>query len=222
MTPTLGVVLLPQLLDRCRSNDSGLAVKVRQAPSRQLADLVGTGVLDLALCYLVPSPATVSVAPQYEDDLFLVGPASLRLGGNDSIRFEQLSPVSLVLDPRGHPSREMVEQASARSGTPLVIAAEVEPLATKRALMLDQGLCSIVPFYLFHEEIREGLLSACRIDEPRLTLTLSTVTKAGEHPPGVARLQAIISSMIADEIARGRFLWRAVTAGEAQPPQFNR
>lgn len=211
VTPTSGRALVPALLAAC-AEKTALRVTVHQGMTGDLLRRVDAGALDLAFCYGSPGIDRVRGAPLYREPLCLVGPPDI-LGSRDPVSFDELSRFSLVLDDRFHVMRRLIERIARTRHVALGVALEIEPINLKREMMVRHRCCTIVPYGLFLDEIREGRLGARRIVDPSLMQALHLVARRGLNQRLSAFMLALMRDLVTRVIAEGELGWIAPRPG---------
>lgn len=174
VTPSLGVTLLPRLLEKSDEAFAG-RLAVNQGPADMLFRSLAEYELDSVLCYgRVPASAG-RILPKFVEDLWLIGPSGVV--GNDkvAVALQELRDIPLVLDPPSHPVRRQIDEALSRKDLTLTIVEEVQPTSGKLGQMRRRSAATIGPRWLFEQEVTQGEFVARPVRAPRLELTLSLV-----------------------------------------------
>ncbi|WP_458094625.1 LysR family transcriptional regulator [Roseomonas sp. WA12] len=213
VSPTPGQALVPDLLRLLALGPTPLQLTLRQGMSDELGAEVAAGGLDAALCY-DPLSGIGTALPLYAEDLFLVGPRTL-LGPPDDIAFTDLPGIPLLLEGRAHATRRMIEHLASAEGVALSVSLEIGPVDMKRAVMKAHGGCAtLVPYGLFLDEIRAGRLTARRVVRPRISRTLTLLTRPGLAETLALPLGETLRSLVQERIRAGGLGWEAL-GGEA-------
>lgn len=177
--PTVGATILPMLLEVSEAMRLDVDWHAQQAASLRLLEMLEKGELDAALSYVKPTMSGVRSYALYSDDMVLVGKSTVLHGADSDIGLAELAGFELVLDQKTHPNRQVIDAAMARMDVALHVLAEIEPLSAKKRLVLDRGLCTIVPRQVFAQELASGVCLARRIVSPRLPRTLHLLLGKG-------------------------------------------
>lgn len=181
---TLGPVLLSTGLP------NGVKIRLQEGHAADLQASVIRGDLDLAIC-LSPGLAPLKSMRLYSEPLCLIGPACGK-GAAKPVTLAQLARHPLVLGQRGHTPRRILEEVAMRAGVSLTIDQELSATSLRRSLILRNGSYTVAPYSLFAEEIEKGLLSACRIVNSHLDVSVY-LNYSRAIPPLLK--QAILSSV---------------------------
>lgn len=221
LTPTAGRALTPILLDTAM-RETELKITLRQGMSNELLSETQSGTLNLAFCYDPPRTERLRTLPLYREGLFLVGPPDL-IGASDAvISFSELTTLPLVLDNRNQSIRRLMETVAQRQNLRLPAGIEIEPINLKREMVVHHRRCTIVPFGLFGDEIRQGDLAARPICRPVLRRTMNLVVGPGLPRQIETFLLSMIRSSVAVKIAEGGFGWAAVERAAGETPEGRR
>jgi LysR family nitrogen assimilation transcriptional regulator len=106
----------------------------------------------------------------------------------------------------------MIDATAHRLGVTLQVMNEVEPTNLKRELLLRHGRCSIVPYGLFLDEIRDGRLAARRIVGPTLTRRLYLAARQDFPRATTELLLAMFRTIVGALPDREELGWRPIPA----------
>jgi LysR family nitrogen assimilation transcriptional regulator len=127
------------------------------------------------------------------------------------VPFAQLPHFPLLLDHRFHAARRTIEDVAAARGVTLQVRLEVEPTEVKRALIMQRGVFTLVPYGLFMEEIAQGLMSARRIVDPPVPRRMALVMRRTLPAAVALGLLALVRPIVQRKIEEGGLGWRACT-----------
>jgi LysR family nitrogen assimilation transcriptional regulator len=213
MSPTPARALAADLMQAC-SASGRYTVAIREGLSDELCLLVARGELDCAICYdPVSIERQVKVVPLARERLAAVArPEVFGAPRRGSIALSELSGLPLVLDSSHQASRRLIDNLAAELGIALDIVS-ASSVTVKKDLITRKGLCTIVPFGLYAEELESGLLEA-RWIEPTIFRTLSLIFPQAREKP-LAALVDTIAELVDDQIADGRMRWKTLETAPA-------
>ena len=149
--PALASLWLPPVLARFRAAHPRTDVTVREENTEELARLVGSGQLDLALLHAVPGSYAgdrleggVVMERLFDEELMAVVPPAHRLAGRASVSLAELRGEPFVLLGRGVGLSHTVLAATAAEGFSPDVVAEARTVRTLCALVAAGVGVSIV------------------------------------------------------------------------------
>jgi DNA-binding transcriptional LysR family regulator len=150
--PALASLWLPAALGAFHEAHPRVEISVREENTEELARLLGTGQLDLALLHAVPGMASGGPNLQglvmerlFDEELVLIVGASHPLAGRRSVRLAELRNEPFVLLARGSGLAHTVLGAAGAEGFTPQVAAEATSMPTLRALVAAGLGVSVVP-----------------------------------------------------------------------------
>lgn len=193
LSPSPAQTLGPLLLAAHARHDA--KIRLREGYSADLHDSILRGALDLAIC-LSPGRTPLKTRPLYSEPLFLIGPVDDPQTARADITMAELSTYSLVLGPRGHTPRRVLEDAAAERGIRLTLDQELESGTLRRSLVLHNGRYTVCAYGGFSEEIAKGLLCARRIVDPQVRQCVHAVYVANIAPALEQTLVLLIDTVL--------------------------
>ena len=180
MTPTLMLLVGPQLAVNVREGVPQVFLSLVEEMSHVLVDALSRGELDIALAYDVADTPRLARTAVYQEDLVLVTlPGPTR---GQPVRFADAMEESLALPEQRDSVRELVHRVAREQGLEPKIAFEIRSIAAIRNLILRGAAAGILPYGSVIEEVRAGRLDARPIVAPALRRTLF-VAASSERPP---------------------------------------
>lgn len=201
-TPSLSTVLLPRVLARFHADHPGIALRVREAGSRDLERLLEGGDLDIALVILpVPREERFETLPLLREELVLAVPRGHSLARRRTIRIAELRGVPLVMFREGYDLRDATIAACERAGFHPTFALEGGEMDGVLR-MAGAGLgVAVVPSIVIE---RGGPLVAVRLTQPTLTRAVGVASRRDRHRSRAA--EAFVGALLAAVRERA---WRA-------------
>ncbi|MCB1436069.1 MAG: LysR family transcriptional regulator [Rhodobiaceae bacterium] len=208
VTPSIGRALAIGILERATDHLSPVELLIVQAFGEGLADQMLQGKLDFAFTHRDLSDRTWVAIPLIIDNPHIFGHPDVIERLPDPITFAVAAGLPLVLDGRGAFNRRRYSSLADAWNVALRDAIEVDSIDIMRELVLKGNRCSVAPFALFADEVREGKLSVRRIDEPRLTRKLLLNCRRDELMSAKERqLRDMICALVDERIAAGDLRW---------------
>lgn len=180
MTPSLMVVVGPDIAVGVRERLPQVFLSLVEAMSHVLADMLARGEVDLALAYDVPDVPALRRTAVYQEDLVLVTLPAGRSG--EPVTFAEALEESLAMPEQGDSVREHVARAAREAGHEMRVAFEVRSIPAIRNLVLRGAASAILPYATVLDEVRAGRLDARPIAGPAIRRTLFLASSASRAP----------------------------------------
>ena len=219
LTPTTARVLASALLETCEHLHE-LRIVFQQGLSDELHQKVASGSLDMTLCYDAKPMPGVRLVQLCYDDIYLIGLPDQLQDLGETVRFEELARIPLVLDLPRHSLRQIIEKTAAACGVRLRVDVESDTVSLKRGLISSRRCCTLVHFGLFSDEIERGALRAVRIVEPGIERTLYLALRQELADSTQNFMISAVSAIVATKIAEGTLRWRSRASAEISAPGF--
>ncbi|MFI4994944.1 MAG: LysR family transcriptional regulator [Hyphomicrobiales bacterium] len=180
MSPSAGEILMPELIQRCRSTHPRIQISVIQGYSSALEEHLDHGRVDLAILPLYGAPKRfVDVIPLMQERIYLVGHGKAPEIG-ESIRLRQLAGLPLVLPTRANGLRMIIDNLAAQYNFKPQIIAEVDGMSLTKALVGKGIGFSLLPAHSIRAEVAAGKFRAALISHPQIERTLVLATRKGQ------------------------------------------
>jgi DNA-binding transcriptional LysR family regulator len=168
-----GTYLLPPVLARFHEQHPAVELDFRLSTSGGALDLVRAHAVELALVGGMTVPPELDNEPLVEDDVVLVGPASL---GGRRLRAGDLAELTWISREEGSATRQAVESARWQIGLRSVRSLELPSWeAVKLTVASGAGIAAISRFAL-SSELSTGALAILDVPRWRLQRTISVLT----------------------------------------------
>ena len=176
--PSLASTVLPAVISRLRSSHPGLQVRMREAVTGPVGEMVRAGLVDFGICGSMQEDGELEIVPLFDDPLLLVFPHGHLICASPSITLKQLSEVPLLLPEPDSGIRRLVDQAFTSAG--LRVEPVQEAVSTGTLVgMVRAGLgFGVLPSTAVEMDVIPDL-DALEIGDPPLTRPIALVRKAG-------------------------------------------
>lgn len=190
---TIGVSVLPALLQRFRARHPGVLLRLHIGNVPEVAQRVLDGQLDLGLIAGDHPHEHLQSRPFLDDELVLVVPPTHRWASCPAIEPRALSGEPLILRERGSTTRAAVEQALAAAGVALNVVAELNNNeALLEAVELGIGV-AMVSRYPALAKIETGRLWQVPVAGLALRRSFNVIAQRGKHrTPAMRAFEALL------------------------------
>jgi LysR family nitrogen assimilation transcriptional regulator len=196
-SPTLGRVLMPAIIEQSMQEFPDIFLKVVEARSIRLHDLLLTGALDMAILTNPVGSYRLNLQPLVSEPLCLVGKYGWRARGA-SIELDELADIPVMVTPG---MRFLAGGGLGKDKARLRVVAEIESIETIRCMVKSGKGLTIVPASAFQEDLAAKSLQANPIHAPdrqRLLVLASRTDNADS--PAVRELSRIVRLAVSQRI----------------------
>jgi DNA-binding transcriptional LysR family regulator len=201
------VGLLPAVVPRVaeglfrtvRTRFPEVRLHMTEGTSVQLAEMVATGRLDMALLLREgaeeedPEEWTLRRMP-----LYLIGAADDPLMQQALLPFARLHGLGLILPAQPHPLRSHLEAAAREHGIALVVSVEANSIALQKEIAAAGGCYAIVAGTAIVEDVRARRLGSAKIVEPTLwRRVVLTTTPLRPDTPATREVKKLLRTLYA-------------------------
>ena len=192
-SPTLGQVLMPAIIEQCLLEFPGIFLRVIEARSIRLHELLLTGAIDMAILTNPVGSHRLNLQPLVSEPLCVVGKSGWCPKEN-RIEPSKLADIALVLTPG---MRALAGGESQGKKVRLNVIAEIESIETIRCIVKMGKALTIVPASAFQEDIANESLQANRINmaDRQRDLVLASRTDNADLP-AVRELSRIVRGTV--------------------------
>lgn len=176
MTHAMATMLGPRLVRTFRARHPDVLVRVMEGFGVYLREQLAKGAIHAALMYDPPRSKDFHVEEVGRQDMHLVGRHGTAPLGGASVPFAALADLPFVLPRPDHVLRQTLDRITRQQEWALRVVVEAESASTMRALILDQGMFSILPLPTVRPDVESGAMDAARIVRPTLESPLALVT----------------------------------------------
>lgn len=183
--PLLAAAVVPPAVADFRQKYPGIEVRLVDAKTDQIVELVRNGHVDCAIGTFHAGEEGLSSIVLTRDSLMVFCASGHPLAGRQTVRWQEMADLPLITLTRDSGIRLLVEVGYQAAQMRLVPAYEVTLITTALA-MVEAGLgVAILPTYAW--ACARTLKIAAAILEPRIAREISLVTRSGRSiPPAVS------------------------------------
>jgi len=211
VTPSVGRALATTLLEHCTDQIKGVEVVFVQGVGDELPGLVRSDKLDLAFSDHDMTGVKWRGVPLYIEEFHLVGAPHFLSDAPDPISFADLVQLPLVIDGRSARSRDFLARVAEMKGLTLNDAAVTESINIRREMVARGHRCTLSPYALFADELRDGRLACRHVSEPWTQRTIYLNFRRNENGGTVeSEVRALIFQLVDERIASGELRWMPV------------
>ena len=216
LSPTTGPLLLPGVLERLRRQSPQVSLKVVEGFSSQLYDSLITGRVDVAVLTSPAETRALRLQPLTAEPIVVLTPP----GSRGARRFYTVPELSKTPVVTTEAIRAIVDEQLARYGARLVIDAEVDAVEAIRRLLLRGIGPAVMPLSVFHDDIREGRISAFQIADANVHRMLMLGLQADARTPAaVEEVSQIVTAETQHLFDLGLFSLPADAATRTRAPK---
>jgi len=187
--PSVGVVLMPQVLIACKEQYPRLSVRVIESSSvPALEEWLVSGRVDLAILNAAaPISRNLTVTSLLTERTYLAGQkgGALTPGGRRTLAEAVALP--LILAPPLHGIRMLLDAACHERKLSLVPRFEVDSVAIMKELASRGAGYTVLPYTVLRKDVEEGRLVIEEIADPVIERELLVATPTDRPPTAAAR-----------------------------------
>ncbi len=202
LPPSVSRTLTGPLVRAFRERFPDASFGIVEGLSDHLMEWLAVGRVDFALVYSSVAPATIELASLRVEPMYLVGArpgrAGTRLVGAP-VALAQVAATELVIPPRPHSIRMLLDSTLADAGLKARVALEIESVPTILDLVQHDGFHAVLTLNAIRRSGNEGRFQARPIGKPRLAATLRLATSV-QRPGGPLMEQSI--ALVSELVAR--------------------
>jgi LysR family nitrogen assimilation transcriptional regulator len=202
LPPSVSRTLTGPLVRAFRESFPQASFGVVEGLSDNLMEWLAVGRVDFALVYSAMPSAAIELTPLRVEPMYLVGARPHRAGARligTPVTLAQVAASELVIPPRPHSMRMLLDSALADAGLKARVALEIESVPTILDLVRHDGFQAVLTLNAIRRSGSEDRFQVRPIGKPRLVATLRLATSA-QRPSGQLMEQAIV--LVKDLVAR--------------------
>ncbi len=192
---SIAPLVAPRLLHECRTRFPLIELRISEGTSLQMRAGVDDNLFDLAV-NLRERGDKASASLLFED-LYLCARRGVIDLKRETVTLAEALQHKLLLPPRGHVVRALLEDAARKHGLSIRTEAEIEGLATLKSLVAESIGPAILAYGAIKAEYESGVFVAAKIVRPTVQreLVLDEASKR-QYPKAVEEIRAIITRAI--------------------------
>lgn len=199
MLPSTGHLLAGTLFERVRKRYPGIQLRIVEAVSDQMSDMLRTGLLDVAVLHRYGRDAVAGDVRLALVDLFLVGPPGDALTRAPTVAFSRLAGLPLVVPAEPNALRRTLHQMAQRKRIALSVVMECESLALQKAVVGQGSGYALLGSHALVDQVRAGRLQAARVVSPALVRSMTlAVSKYRPPTPAVTEVARLVRECAAE------------------------
>ncbi|WP_377841719.1 LysR family transcriptional regulator [Bosea sp. UC22_33] len=192
---SIAPAVAPRIARECKERFPGIQLQLSEGTSLYLRKGVDDGSLDLAV-NLRERGAASSQSILFEDLYVFARPNLIDLR-KPTIALADVLQHRLLLPPRGHVVRELVEEAAEKHGLTIRIEAEVEGFPTLKSLIREAFAPGILGYGSIKSDVDDGRFQGAKIVKPTIQRELVLDEGANTRfPKVVAELRSIVTRAV--------------------------
>jgi LysR family transcriptional regulator, nitrogen assimilation regulatory protein len=212
IVPSLAQPLVNMMFSRLRDSHPRVRLHFTNMSSGLVDESLAAGKIDLGLLFRYRAVGA-SEELLGTVDTFLVGPNGDQLTGADSVPFEALDGLPLLLPSVPNGLRVVLDQLAKRRDIRLEISMEADSMEIQKDLAAAGTLHTLLSEHAVLREMKAGMLQAARIREPGLRRRIVLLASANRPLSLAGRVVARMAREIAEELAAGG-IWQAPTEAD--------
>ncbi len=191
---TTTIFTLPPILQSLRTQHRKIEVIIQSGTSKQVAEMVRTGEVDLGLVTSPVGEEDLIVEPLLDDDVVAIVSSDHRLAGRKQVALTEFAHEPLILFVRGTGFRAHLDAIFASGGVTPQVQMELDNVEAIKALVEIGVGASLVPGVSVRSQAQQAQLAVVEIvDLPHLSRRLSLIHRKDKYlTPAIERfLEAI-------------------------------
>lgn len=192
LPPSVSRTLTGPLVRAFRERFPEASFGIVEGLSAHLMEWLAVGRVDFALVYSGMASASIDLQPLRVEPMYLVGARPGRAGSKllgAPVSLAQVAATGLVIPPRPHSMRMLLDSALADAGLKPRVALEIESVPTMLDLVQHEGFHAVLTLNAIRRSGNESRFQVRPIGKPLLSATLRLATSA-QRPGGPLMEQA--------------------------------
>ena len=209
VTPSLGRVIVPGLLETVSDRFPEVSVQLTQGLTDQLDRLISKRELEIAVTHSLRDTEAIETLPLYIETIYVVGHKDLIGEFEEPMALDQLVRLPMALDDRNQHLRRIIDKGILEHGLELHDYVEIQAINIRRELVTRGRRCVLAPYALFPQELEAGMIVARRTNIPDLDRVLHLASSRVERlSPAESAIRGLMVEAIDNAINSGLYGWR--------------
>lgn len=188
---SIAPVIAPRLILDCKTLFPQIALKISEGTSLQLRTGIADNVFDIAVN--LRDRGDGSRQSLLFEDLYFVARRGLIDIRRDTLPLAEALLHKLLIPPKGHVVRGLIEEAAKSLDLPIRIEAEVEGLATLKSLVSQSVGPTILGYGAIKAEYEAGFYVAGKLVRPNIQREfILDEARNRQHPKAVEKVKALL------------------------------
>lgn len=202
LSPTLAPLLAPDCLTQIATDYPGIQLRIVEAFSATLLDLLMAGRLDVAVLTNPPRTALFQALPAVSEEMVVVTPPGTR-GIRRYYTLDELCREPMVVTSA---LRAVIDEQLRRHGRQLTVAAELDSVEAIRRLVTRGQAVTVMPVSTFQEDIADDRLNAFHVVDCSLSRLLAIARPLpGRATPAINHVAETLAHQFSTLGDAGRF-----------------
>ena len=176
MTPALAASLGPRLVGKFQRRHPDVLVRMVEGFGAHLREQLAKGAVHAVLMYNAPKLKEFHTEDLFSADDHLVGPKGAAAVAGETIPFAALEGLPLTLSRPDNATRRRFDRVCRQVGMTPRILVETDSPVSMRALVLEQGMFTLLPYSTLQTDVKAGVVDSARVVRPTLPSLLSLTT----------------------------------------------
>jgi DNA-binding transcriptional LysR family regulator len=176
MTPALAASLRPRLVSAFHRRYPDVLIRLVEGFGGHLREQLAKGAVHAVLMYGAPELKDFQTKELFTADDHLVGPKGARPVAGETVPFASLDALPFVLSRPDNATRRRFDRVCRQTGIRPRILVETDSATSMRAVVLDQGIFTMLPYSTAQADVAAGVVDSARIVDPALHSRLSLTT----------------------------------------------
>ncbi len=196
---SIAPMIAPRLIFECETRFPEISLKISEGTSLQLRKGITGNAFDIAVNLRENGDA--SKRSLFFEDLYFVASSGFIDLRRDTVTLAEALQHKLLLPPKGHIVRELIEEAARRGELSIRIEAEIEGLAMLKSLVSRSVGPSILGYSVIKAEHEAGTLIASKLVRPAIQREfILDEARSHRYPRAVGKIHTVLVNLVADLI----------------------